>query len=440
MNEETNANTSILLVDDEPNILSSLRRVLRPNGFTIFTAESGALGLEVLEQHPVNLVVSDMRMPGMDGAKFLEHVRERWPDTMRILLTGYSDVSSTIDAINRGEIYRYISKPWQEDDLLLVIRDALEKQRLLKENERLLSITQAQNLELIDLNTNLEEKVKQRTSEIEQINSFLNLANDKLKQNFLISIKVFSSLMELRGGAMAGHSRRVADLSRKIAAHMGVTTREQQDIFYAALLHDIGKIGFPDALFTKPVSQLSTAELNQYKSHVLTGESALMPLEELKQAARYIRAHHERYDGQGFPDGLSGDTIELGARIINVANHYDALLSGSHAGSTMTPMEAREAVLNSSGKRHDPKVVDAFLELMNNVPREEMRERLVPYTELEPGMVLSRDLVSREGTLLLSIDHVLDPSLIRQIQTYCRRHNRPLELFIRINPTQGETQ
>ena len=141
MNEETNANTSILLVDDEPNILSSLRRVLRPNGFTIFTAESGALGLEILEQHPVNLVVSDMRMPGMDGAKFLEHVRERWPDTMRILLTGYSDVSSTIDAINRGEIYRYISKPWQEDDLLLVIRDALEKQRLLKENERLLAIT-----------------------------------------------------------------------------------------------------------------------------------------------------------------------------------------------------------------------------------------------------------------------------------------------------------
>ena len=200
MNDITSPPATLLLVDDEPGILSSLRRLLRPVGYKILIAESGKAGLAILEQETVDLVISDMRMPEMDGARFLEQVRLRWPATTRMLLTGYADVSSTIEAINRGEIYRYISKPWDDTDLTLVIRDALESLRLRNENARLLELTRAQNEELKDLNANLEDKVRQRTAEIEQINSFLNLANDRLKQNFLVSIKVFSGLMELRGG------------------------------------------------------------------------------------------------------------------------------------------------------------------------------------------------------------------------------------------------
>ena len=230
MNETTAA--TLLLVDDEPGILSALRRLLRKSGYVIHTAESGKAGLEILEQHPVDLVISDMRMPEMDGARFLEQVRARWPETTRLLLTGYSDVTSTIDAINRGEIYRYIAKPWNDDDLLLIVRDALERQRLTRENARLLTLTQAQNEELKDLNANLEDKVRQRTAEIEQINAFLNLANDRLKQNFLISIKMFTGLIELRAGPMAGHSRRVADLARRLAKHIGIEPKDQQDIFF----------------------------------------------------------------------------------------------------------------------------------------------------------------------------------------------------------------
>ena len=157
----------------------------------------------------------------------------------------------------------------------LVVRDALEGARLRNENIRLLALTQAQNEELKDLNLNLEDKVRQRTSEIEQVNSFLNLANDKLKQNFLVSIKIFSSLMELRGGAMAGHSRRVADLARKLAIRLGVESKELQDIFFAALLHDVGKIGFPDSLLIRAVSKMGSEELGQYRKHVVAGESAL---------------------------------------------------------------------------------------------------------------------------------------------------------------------
>ena len=144
---------SLLLVDDEASILSSLRRLLRPSGYRVHTAESGAAGLEVLAREDIDLIISDMRMPEMDGARFLEEARKRWPQVSRILLTGHSDVTSTIAAINRGEIYRYIAKPWDDNDLLLTIRDALERSRLKAENIRLLALTQTQNDELWRLNT-----------------------------------------------------------------------------------------------------------------------------------------------------------------------------------------------------------------------------------------------------------------------------------------------
>jgi len=361
MNDTNSTKATLLLVDDEPGILSSLRRLLRPAGYTIITAESGKAGLEILEHQTVNLVISDMRMPEMDGARFLEQVRNRWPATMRILLTGYADISATIAAINRGEIYRYIAKPWDDNDLTLIVRDALERQLLKNENSRLLSLTQAQNEELKDLNANLEDKVKQRTAEIEQINSFLNLSNDKLKQNFLVSIKVFSGLMELRGGAINGHSRRVADLARQLAKKLDLPLREQQDIFFAALLHDIGKIGFSDALLSRPVSRMNGEELGQYRKHVLAGESALMPLEDMKDVARIIRSHHERFDGQGFPDGLEGTKIPLGARILSLVNDFDGLQIGTLADKKMSSDEAKTLLLQSRGKRYDPEVIDAFL-------------------------------------------------------------------------------
>lgn len=428
---------SLLLVDDEPGILSALRRLLRPAGYRIHTAESGRAGLDILEREAVDLVISDMRMPEMDGAAFLERVRAQWPETTRILLTGYSDVTSTIDAINRGEIFRYIAKPWDDNDLRLIVRDALERRRLQIENARLLALTQAQNEELKDLNAGLEDKVKQRTAEIEQINSFLNLANDKLKQNFLVSIKMFSGLMELRAGVMAGHSRRVADLARKLAAQLGVDPREQQSIFFAGLLHDVGKIGFPDNLITKPVSRMTGEDLGRYRKHAIAGESALMPLDELKDVARIVRSHHERFDGQGFPDGLQGLNIPFGARIISVVNDYDGLQIGTLSEKRMTADEAKTLIAQSREKRYDPQVVDAFVELLGGLTKEVVRERPVSHPDLKVGMVLARDLVSREGALLLAADFILDVTLIKQIQDYAHRENHAITIYIRTDKIPG---
>ena len=431
MNHIAEAPATLLLVDDEPSILSSLRRLLRPTGYTIHTAESGRLGLAILEREPVDLVISDMRMPEMTGAQFLEQVRNRWPATMRILLTGYADVSSTIDAINRGEIYRYVSKPWDDTELLLTVRDALESGQLRKENTRLLAVTQAQNEELVQLNSSLERKVAERTAEIEQVNSFLNLANDRLKQNFLVSIKMFSGFMELRGAAVVGHSRRVADLARKLAIKLEVPAKDQQDIFVAALLHDIGKIGFSDNLLNRPVSRMNGEDMGIYRRHPVVGETALTPLAELKEAASIIRSHHERFDGQGYPDGLQGAFIPLGARILSVANDYDGLQIGTLTEKRLSADQARAMLVQTRGKRYDPQVLDAFVELMGGPPQEVTSEKAVSAADLRPGMVLARDFCGRDGVLLLASDYILDALLVKQIQDMDRRESGGMKLYVR---------
>lgn len=403
----------LLCVDDEANILSALRRMLRPQGYQVTVANSGAEGLQIMEEQGFDLVISDMRMPEMDGSRFLEQVKHRWPDTVRILLTGYADISSTVDAINKGEIYRYISKPWDDNDLLLIVREALERKALEREKARLEALTARQNEELRDLNANLERKVAERTAALAK-------AHEKLKTSFITSIKIFANLIELRAPVLAGHSRRVADLARKIAVQMKLASVDAQDVFLAGLLHDIGKIGLPDDLLARAVPQMTGEARGAYNKHPAKGEQALMALEELRGAAHLIRSHHERFDGQGFPDGLSGLAIPVGARILAVANDYDGLQIGTLAVRRYTAEDACKLVAEGRGRRYDPMVVDAFLEVLGRIDSDLGREREVTPANLESGMVLSRDLVSRDGVLLLSADYILDAGLIRQIREYAQ--------------------
>lgn len=424
---------TLLFVDDEANILSSLKRLFRPLGYRIFTAESGAAGLQVFEQNAIDLVISDMRMPEMNGAQFLEQVRAKWPDAVRILLTGYADVTSTIAAINKGEIYRYIAKPWDDIDIVLTVKHALERKNLEREKERLEALTLKQNEELKDLNANLEAKVRARTEEVRQTMGFLEVAHRELKGSFLTSLKVFANLMELREGAMGGHSRRVADHARRLAQRLGLSDNEVQDVMFAGLLHDIGKIGLPDRLLHKPFAALTTEERAEVVKHPATGQAALMALENMKEAARLIRSHHERFDGLGYPDGLSGMAIPRGARILAVANDYDALLTGSFMNKQMTETEAREFLMEGRGKRYDPKVTDVFLEMLGSIDSSAYAgpEVKIPSSALRGGMALARDLVSPEGLLLLSKDYLLDDAMIRQIREFEQTEGKPLAIYVR---------
>ncbi|WP_317202940.1 HD domain-containing phosphohydrolase [Janthinobacterium sp.] len=410
---------TLLCVDDEPNILSSLRRLFRAKGYRVLTAEGGAAGLAVLETETVDLVISDMRMPEMDGAQFLAQVRQRWPDVIRLLLTGYSDIQSILDAINCGEIYRYITKPWDDNDIALVVRHALERRVLEQEKLRLERLTQQQNEALRMLNLSLEAKVEARTVQLKKTTDEVLLANEKLKSNFVTTIKLFSSIIEMRGGSLNGHSRRTADLARRIGVQMGVPAKEIQEIFIAALLLDIGKIGFSDELLETPLTMMTGDTLGLFRKHPVRAEQLLMALEDLRGAATILRSQMERFDGAGFPDALAGLAIPLGARILALASDYDNLQIGAMVQRQLRADEAKQLIYDSSGKRYDPLVVAAFRQLIDgNGADAGVGDVAALSGELVPGMKLSRDLVSRDGLMLLAADHVLDARLIQQVQDF----------------------
>jgi response regulator RpfG family c-di-GMP phosphodiesterase len=423
---------TILCVDDEPNILAALRRLFRRENYRVLCAASAAAGLALLEEEQVDIVISDMQMPEINGTEFLERVRQRWPRTTRLLLTGHADVASTIGAINRGEIYRYITKPWDEHAMLLVIRDALERQALEREKLRLEVLTRQQNEALRDLNATLEQRVRDRTAELSSSQKSLQASHERLKTNFLTLIKILSSLIEMRGGAVAGHGRRIADLARRIALRMGLSQREAQDVFVAGLLHELGKIAFPDDLLGLPESLLRGENLGRYRKYPQLGEQLLMPLEEMREAAHIVRAHRERFDGTGFPDAVAGFDIPLGARILAVAHDFEALQQGLLVQKQVDARRATELVAESRGKRYDPAVVEAFYDIRTGRSMaEDIAEIAMGVAQLKPGMVLSRDLLAAEGTLLLSADHVLSERMLKQLAEFERRSDRELQLFIK---------
>lgn len=415
---------TLLFIDDEANILASLRRLFRPLGYRILTAETGQEGLALLEKEPVDLVICDMRMRQMSGEEVLEQVRIRWPDVVRILLTGFADLSSTVAAINRAEIYRYIAKPWDDGDIVMTVQSALERKHLIEEKERLEKLTLRQNEELKTLNATLEEKVLERTLQ-------LDAALKRLQKDYFATIKVFANLMELRQGAMAGHSRRVAELCRAIAGQMHVPEKSVQAIETAALLHDIGKIGLPDRILEQPYFSLPYADRVEFDKHPLRAAAALMALDPLIDAADLIRHHRDRYDGTDNRSGLRADDIPLGSRILLVASDYDALQEGLLGNGPMSHEQALESILNGSGQRYDPGVVEAFRRVVGSLG---MTGRVraefdLASTQLHEGMLLTHDVVTKDGMLLLLNGTVLNSSHIKEIREFEESTGERLEIF-----------
>ena len=315
-------------MDDEENVLRSLKRLFVSEDYEVFTAASGSDGLAVLKEIEVPVIVSDQRMPVMTGAEFLEKSRQFSPDAVRIILTGYADVEAAIGAINRGGAYRYVSKPWNDSDLLHVIKDAFEKYRLVKENQYLTKLTIQQNEELKKWSTELEFYVQQHTIELTNQNKELKKLNEKLKKNVSEILKSLSSLIELRSHSMRNHSNNVAVLSTAMARDMGLEEPEIEMISTASQLHDIGMIGSPDIVLIKNIGELSPEEMTEYVKHPVRGQAAIDCIEDFRGPGILIRHHHEWYNGRGFPDGLKGEAIPIGARIIAIADRLDRLLHG----------------------------------------------------------------------------------------------------------------
>lgn len=395
---------TILFVDDEENILSSLYRLFRREGYNILTATSGKDGLKQFENNIISLVISDHRMPEMEGVDFLARVKEVSPDIIRIMLTGYADMKATIAAINKGEVSRYITKPWNDDELKILVRDNLERFALRKENNRLNEITQKQNLELKDLNQNLERKVIDRTK--------------KIRDNLFSFVKTCVDLLELYDPFIGGHSKNVAALAKGLAIKMNIEPNDVELIYTAALLHDIGLIGIPRHVIDKGEIELRREGVSLIKQHPIVGQAIIGSMDYLKQVGVLIRSHHEEYIGSGYPDGLKKEEIPLGSRIIAVCDVYDTL---SHSkglyGRNAVSMPATDYIKNGRGVMFDPEIVNSFLEFAGAVSEIEKQKGVaaINLSDIAEGMALARDLTTGSGRLLVGKGTVITKVILERI-------------------------
>jgi len=427
----TKQSGTLLLVDDEPHILSSLRRLLRPLGHKIVLANGGAEGLEIIEANQVDVVISDMRMPEMNGAVFLATVAEKWPDTVRMLLTGYSDIESAVAAINSGNIYRYLNKPWDDEELKSIVNQAVEIGALTREKHRLEALTRSQNEELRELNGNLEAKVADRTEEV-------RAAHQQLKTSYMATIEVFASLLQSRGGRTNEEMRNIADHARAIAQAIGAPDDMCKHVHLAGVLCELGKMTLPDEIIGQPYSSLSPDDKRRFQQHPAIAEEALLSLQPLEEVATFIRQHCEQMNGSGYPDGLVGDQISLGARALGVAKDFDALIRGFLVGEELTDAEAIEYLKRNAGQRYDPAAVEAFVGLLEKQHGEEAdlaEFRLTP-ENLEPGMVLTRDLFNPKRVLILPKNHILQEDIIVKLQGL--KSNWGGEILAYVHPPKGE--
>lgn len=408
------ATTNVLFVDDEINVVRACKRVLRRSGYKIFTTTSHEEALQLAREHELSVVVSDQRMPLMEGTELLEQICAIQPAAVRIILTGYADITAAIDAINRGAVYRFLTKPWDDEQLCLTIDHAVEQYNLIEENRRLQVLAECQNEQLKMLNEGLEQRVAERTREVTDLSS-------RLEQTLKGALDVLGRLMEISSSTIGNHSRRVADLCVKIGRQMELGDEELLQVEVAGLLHDIGKLPLPGQLLRKDRSRLSAQEQKTLRGHAVAGETIIRAIPYLDDAAKFVRHHHERFNGAGYPDAISGSKIPLGARIVSVADAFDKQLNGRNDFSDRSVEDVVEFIRQRGSTWFDVAVVEALDKSVRQNSSEAMDlERFLELnsTDLVPGMRLAEDVVSDTGAMLLKSGSDLTEKLIERLQGF----------------------
>jgi putative two-component system response regulator len=310
---------SLLFVDDEKNVLSALERAFMDSGMSVKTAADAFEAIDILRNSRISVIVSDNMMPGMTGIEFLRRAKEISPDTVRIMMTAYADVRSAIDAINKGEVYRFVTKPWDEEELREIIGNAARKYRVVQ------SLRDADEARLLSL----------------------------------------AQTIELKDPYTRGHCERVARYALLIADSLGLGAEMKKDIRYGSWLHDCGKIGVPEAVLNYP-GRLSEKEMEIVRSHPVWGADVARQARLSERIINIVLYHHERFDGLGYPSGLKAADIPYEARIVAVCDTFDAITSDRPYQKRHGRDEALGILRSLEGKSHDPELVSAFVSTMRD--------------------------------------------------------------------------
>jgi response regulator RpfG family c-di-GMP phosphodiesterase len=417
---------SILLVDDEPAVLSSLKRLLRVLKCKIITTVSPIEALELLKNEPVDIVISDMRMPEMGGECFLEKVAALYPETERIVISGYSDAQATIDAINRGKVSRFMLKPWEDEDVLKMVKKGFELAILKQDNQRLTAETQEKNRELEELNSSLDAKVQARTEQLKH-------ANARIKNSYRSVVRMFSSLTARRLGVKASKQHQILNrILVTVGSRLGFDGADLKQLYYAWQLRQIGKLSFSDDLLKTPYLKLEPIQQREYETHPLLAQAASLMVKPLYPAGQIILQHKEYLDGTGYPKGLKGEDISLRAQILCVVTDYVELVSGSYDERQYSTTEAIGYMQNTAPERYNQKAVGILAEVSDLLGKsgDMLSDKTIHTDQLRKGMKLSRDLISEEGILLLSADQLLDDIAIERIREIEFNLEETFEVYI----------
>lgn len=313
----------VLLVDDEEDNLLLMHRTLRSD-YLIEKTVSPLEALEMLETKYFDIIISDHKMPEMDGVEFLSRSCQLSPQSVRLLVTAYSDANILIEAINKSKIFRYIKKPWEPAELMMIMQTAADFSNLKQENDQLIY---------------------------------------DLKKLFSGTINAIIEALDAKDSFTLGRSRRVTMLSMLVAKKMNLPPEEIGKLELAGLLHDIGMIGISEEILNK-TEALTPYEYEMIKKHVEYSVKILEDIKQLREVIEIIKTHHERYDGSGYPLGLKGEDIPVGAGIIAVADAYDSMVSQRSYRQGLSSKDAIERITAGKGKQFDPIIVDIFLEII----------------------------------------------------------------------------
>jgi response regulator RpfG family c-di-GMP phosphodiesterase len=340
-----------MVVDDEKMItttLSTMFKLMLKEKVIAYNDVEQALSSQELENKQVDLIISDFMMPKMNGLEFLKQVREKCPGTVTILLTGYADKENAIRSINEIGLYYYLEKPWNNNDLIKVVKNGLEKKELEDELKDKFEQLESSNREITRLYELLKHDYTKETESTK--NLVITLAN----------------VIEAKDSYTDGHTRRVGTISRLLGERLGISEDRLNFLEIAGMIHDIGKVGVPESILNKP-GKLTDEEFEVIKKHSVIGATIIKPLDSLKECQVPVRNHHEKLNGSGYPDGLVGDNITLETRILGVADIFDALYSDRPYRARM-PLATVKEILSNDVRNGclDEAVVGALFDMIDH--------------------------------------------------------------------------
>ena len=412
----------ILFVDDEKQMLTALNRVFRGKAYTVFTANSGQEALEVLENETMDVIVSDMRMPEMDGATFLAKSVDLHPTSRRILLTGYSDQESTVRAINEGQVHQYIMKPWDNDALKATIDSEIE--------EKIRIEAETPDSEEHEL---LQEQVATVSAELSNAHMFADMAKEELLKQYNTTIKVISNLINLKTPTPSSMNANVVTHSVAMCKLIKLDRKVITEVRNAAQLFQLGKLSVSENLVGMKINEMDEEELHSYNKHSVNGANLLLPLTSLDYAANIIRHQNEDYNGEGYPDQLKGKAIPLGSRVLRVVIDYQQIIHGLYFKDEYSPNDALDFMDRYAGKKYDKTLLMVYRKFINELSKTEgiQQDRLLNISDLKADMVASRDLVTNAGLLLITKGTKLNELTIRKLEELQERDPEQLNIFIK---------